>query len=195
MRPVVGGNCTPMSTALVLIDLQHDYFQDPELARCRDDVVRAVRILAEAAQRHQALVVEVRTVHEPDGSTWALNMLEDGQGMGVRGTPGVERLSGLPSTDVVVEKTRDSAFHRTALAEVLRQHQVDRLVLCGVSTESCIAATATEAYARDLRVTLVRDATASVDARQHDRTLALLAAQYRQELVEAGRARFDSGGG
>jgi nicotinamidase-related amidase len=136
-------------------------------------------------------VVEVQTVHAHDRSTWALNMLDDDQGMALEGTPGAARLDGLLEPDHLVVKTRDSAFHGTDLARWLRERDVARLVLAGVSTESCIAATATDAYANDLRVALVEDATASVQKHLHDQTLERLHKQYRQDVVSAADVRFD----
>jgi nicotinamidase-related amidase len=91
----------------------------------------------------------------------------------------------------VVVKTRDSAFFGTDLDLWLADRDVGRLVLAGVSTESCIAATATDAYARDLHVVLVEDATASIDRQLHDQTLGRLHEQYRQEVVSADDVSFD----
>jgi nicotinamidase-related amidase len=181
-----------MTTALVVIDLQNDYFNDEELERCRDDVLARTNQLVRAARDAGAPVVEVQTVHARDKSTWALNMLDDGRGMAIEGTEGARRLDGLLDPDVCILKTRDDAFHDTELAELLRERHVDRLVLAGVSTESCIAATATDAYARDLRVVLVADATASVEWRLHDETLERLQKQYRQEVVFADDVRFEA---
>ena len=180
-----------MTSALLLIDLQNDYFVDDELERCREDLLEACNLLVRAAREAGAPVVEAQTVHAHDKSTWALNMLEDDQGMALEGTPGAERLDGLADADLVVVKTRDSAFHGTGLATWLDERGVDRLVLAGVSTESCIAATATEAYARDLEVVLVEDATASIEWRLHDETLDRLKKQYRQDVVPARDVRFD----
>lgn len=179
-----------MSTALILIDLQNDYFNDDELERCRGDLVEATNLLVEHARAAGAPVVEVRTVHQEDRSTWALNMLEDGQGMAFEGTEGAARVDGLAEPDVVFEKTRDSAFHGTDLATWLRERDVDEIVLAGVSTESCINATATDAYAHDFRTVLVKDATASVEWRLHDQTLERLEAQYRQPVIPAADVRF-----
>ena len=64
-------------------------------------------------------------------------------------------------------------------------------MLAGVSTESCVAATAIDAYARDLRVVLVEDATASIDWQLHDQTLERLHEQYRQEVCSAAEISFD----
>jgi nicotinamidase-related amidase len=180
-----------VTSALLMIDLQNDYFNDDELERCREDLLAACRRLADAAREAGAPVVEVQTVHALDKSTWALNMLDDDQGMVLEGSEGVQRVPGLPEPDVCIVKTRDSAFFDTDLEEWLREHDVDRLVLAGVSTESCINATAIDAYARNLRVVLVEDATASVEWELHDQTLARLRAQYRQDVVRAADVRFD----
>lgn len=179
-----------MTTALLVIDLQYDYFADDELERCRDDLVEACNLLIERARAAGAPVLEARTVHKRDKSTWALNMLEDDQGMALEGTRGAERLDELEEPDHVVMKTRDSAFHDTGLFEWLDQRGIERLVLAGVSTESCIAATAADAYAHDIRVVLVEDATASVEWEQHDQTLARLKEQYRQDVVKAEDVSF-----
>lgn len=179
-----------MTEALLVIDLQNDYFADDGLARCRDDVLATCNQLIERARTAGAPVIEVRTVHRPDKSTWALNMLDDDQGMALEGSDGAERLDGLREPDHVVVKHRDSAFHGTELRSLLTAGNIDRLVLGGVSTESCIAATATDAYANDLRVTLVADATASVDPRLHDQTLERLKAQYRHDVVDADEVHF-----
>jgi nicotinamidase-related amidase len=64
-----------------------------------------------------------------------------------------------------------------------------------VSTESCIVATATDAYARDLCVGVVLDGTASVRWELHDHALDSLRAQYRQPAIyaEAAIAALASG--
>lgn len=174
--------------ALLIIDLQRDYFHDGELERCRDDLVAVVNRLARAADVAGALVVEVRTVHDPDRSTWTLSMLEDDQGMVLAGTDGSRPVPGLDVAGAEpVEKTRDSAFFDTRLAALLDERHVSAVILVGISTESCIAATAADAFARNLRVTVVEDATASIEWSLHDQTLDRLRAQYRQEVVPSER--------
>lgn len=92
----------------------------------------------------------------------------------------------------VIEKTRDSAFHGTTLAERLDDRGIDSIAICGVSTESCIAMTAAEAYARDIHVTLVGDALASVDPEAHDHALDRLVRQYRQTVTTSAAIEFDA---
>lgn len=178
------------TVALLLVDLQEDYFDDPVLRCGRTDLVRAANQLVGRAERAGAPVVEIRTEHRPDRSTWARNMLEDDQGVVVQGTPGVARLPELAPVERVVVKTRDSAFHRTGLAELLASEHVDTVVLAGVSTESCIAATASDAYAHDLHVVLVEDAIGCHDEHLHTHHLRLLNSLYRQDIRSAADVDF-----
>lgn len=180
-------------TALVLVDLQEDYLADPDLARHRTGLVRAANQLLRRAARSGALAFEVRTEHLPDRSTWARNMLQDDQGVALAGTPGAARLPELAPVESVVTKTRDSAFFRTSLADLLVSRAVEQVVLAGVSTESCIAATATDAYAHDLHVVLVEDAIGCADPHLHDHTLGMLARLYRQEVIRAVDVCFRPG--
>ena len=124
-------------------------------------------------------------------AAWALKMRDDDQGMALAGTSGAARLDGLRKPGHVVVKTRDSAFSGTDLLAWLFDRDVDRLVLAGVSTESCIAATAVDAYARDLRVVLVEDATASIERQLHHQTLERQHEQYRQEVRSEAEISFD----
>ena len=179
--------------AVVVVDMQNDFFNDPELERCRDDLVAACNTVTSRALERGLPVVEVRTVHVQDGSTWALNMLEDDAGIVLEGTDGVEPLDGLlhaGTTEgiLLVQKIRDSAFHNTELDQLLKARGVEAFLLCGVSTESCVAATAVDAYAHDFRVGIVIDATASVRWDLHDQTLKSLKEQYRQPTLSSDRA-------
>lgn len=178
---------------VVVVDMQVDFFNDPELERCREDLIAACNTVIDGALARGLPVVEVRTVHARDHSTWALNMIDDRDGMTEEGTAGADPVEGLHHAGTtpgvtVVRKTRDSAFYDTDLEQQLRDSGVESFLLCGVSTESCISATAVDAYARDLAVALVRDGTASVRWDLHDHTIDSLREQYRQPVVPAEQA-------
>ncbi|MFW6773870.1 cysteine hydrolase family protein [Nocardioides sp. CPCC 205120] len=173
--------------AVLMIDMQQGYFSDPDLEEQRPALVDACSRLVRGALDAGALVVEVVTVHEHDRSTWARNMLEDDKPFLLRGSEEAARLPGLPEVGppngVVLEKTRDSAFHRTDLVDLLHERGIDRLLLCGISTESCIGATALDAYSHDFETVLVADAIASPSQDSHVRTLDHLGRSYRQPGV------------
>ena len=166
----------------MLVDLQNDFFASEGLRAQQDELVEHVNDLVRRAESARVPVIVVRTVHDAQGSTWALNMREDGQGVAIEGTEGAKLLRDITVRHAMeIQKTRDSAFFETGLSRVLQDLQVDHLVLAGVSTEACIAVTAADAYARDIKVTLAVDAIASADPKAHRQTLRWLTDQYRQE--------------
>lgn len=67
-----------------------------------------------------------------------------------------DRLDVRPS-DVVIDKTRHSAFYQTDLEGVLRTWNTREVLLAGFTTNVCMLATAFDAVARDLRVVLLSD--------------------------------------
>jgi maleamate amidohydrolase len=60
--------------------------------------------------------------------------------------------------DVVIYKTKPSAFFGTALLSFLIDLKVDSLIVCGVSTSGCVRATVIDAFSNNFRVQVVEDA-------------------------------------
>lgn len=181
----------PDRAALLLVDLQEAYFQAPELAARRADLVRATTDLVMGARAVGAPIVAVRTEHARDRSTWTLNMLDDDQGFAFTGTNEAATLAELrellAAADVEeVVKTRDNAFLGTELATTLERHGVHELVVAGVSTHTCVGTTVEHAYALDLRCHLVTDAIASDRPELHASTIHQLADEFRLPLVSSG---------
>lgn len=180
----------PGTTALLVIDLQEKFFEDEELARCRADLVATVNGLVAAAQLAGAAVLEVRTEHAADRSTWTLDMLRSGTATLLAGSDEARRVPELAPIATGLVKTRDSAFHGTDLAQRLRTLGVRTLVLVGISTESCIHATSVDGYAHDFQVVIPHDAVASVDWQWHDQALADLRRKHGQQVVASERISF-----
>lgn len=184
---------TTPKTALLVIDMQNCFFESDTLAQVRSDLSSACNDLIEKAHQALAPVVLVRTRHREDGSTWTRNMIEDKQGFAFAGDDDsllLKELTDWATLEVI--KTRDSAFYATDLEEKLRQVEVDRIVLCGVSTHSCVALTAADAYARNFEVVLARDAIHSDKAELHKPTLDFLHTEYRQKVLSNHEISFTS---
>ena len=173
-----------MKTALLVIDMQNAFFEDDALAAQRSQVASACNELIAEARKSGAPVLIVRTEHERDSSTWTLSMLDDGRGFAFHGTEQAEPLeeldiAGLPH----MVKRRDSAFWGTDLLQRVRTWGVDTLLLAGVSIHLCLAQTASDAYANNLRVAFAGDA---MGAGPHDRAeamLDILLKEYRQSRL------------
>jgi isochorismate hydrolase len=69
--------------------------------------------------------------------------------------------------DIVLDKVRYSAFHRTGLADVLAASGRDQLIVCGVYAHVGCLVTAADAFARDIEAFLIADAVADFSARHH----------------------------
>lgn len=178
--------------AVILIDLQRDFFVSSHLAEVREALLGNVNSLVRRAVELHVPVINVRTEHRVDRSTWALNMREDNQGVVLEGTRGAQPLEELLSGTIEVVKTRDSAFYRTDLADVLDERRITELVLAGVSTEACVSVTAADAYARDFRVTLAADCIDSADPDAHEPALSWLNSQYRQPALTHRQVDFQT---
>jgi nicotinamidase-related amidase len=91
----------------------------------------------------------------------------------VRGAPGFEiapELELQPS-DIIVDKTANSALHQTDLEMVLRSRGVTHLLFTGCTTEVCVHSTLREAVDRKYQCLTVEDACASGDAYAHEAAL------------------------
>lgn len=170
-------------TALLLVDLQEAFFEDPALAAARADVLAAVEALAGAAEEVGAPILLITTEHSRDRSTWTLSMLEDDQGYLFHGDPSTAVVHELDTTGMTsIEKTRDSAWFGTDLALRLRNLGVGRVLIAGVSTHACIAQTARDSYAHNVRAAVVEDAVAD-ERTEHMRTVLDLLVEDRQAEV------------
>jgi len=84
----------------------------------------------------------------------------------VRGLPFVKQL--VPgSRDYFVLKPKHSGFYQTPLELLLKHLGSQRLILTGVSTNSCVLFTANDAYMRDIELMVPEDCVAACNAEEH----------------------------
>jgi nicotinamidase-related amidase len=95
------------------------------------------------------------------------------QVVGSRWTELADGLEPRPG-DHVLPKKRYGAFSGNDLAFLLRNLDVETLVLTGVETEICVLATAYHAFNEDYRVVVARDGTAGLEADLADAALRIV---------------------
>lgn len=76
--------------------------------------------------------------------------------------------------DFDIVKHRVSPFYATSLEAILRAHAIERVVMCGVSTNGVVHSGAREAHDRDYEVVILKDCCAGVTADEHSHALACL---------------------
>ena len=89
--------------------------------------------------------------------------------------------------DRFVVKPRYSAFDHTPLDIILRDLEVERILLAGAATEACVVQTAVDAREKGFKVTVLADACATTD--EH---LERIAFEYLEEVVGARLERAQS---
>lgn len=187
-----------MSRAAVLVvDLTND-FGHPEGAYPRNgadcgpmlDIVPAVAGLLGAAQAGGIPVILCSQIVLTDandrvvGSPGLLASRPFIRESGLRSnTWGTRMIAELPAPDFVVEKVRASGFFATPLDLLLRELDVDTVIVVGAYTNQCIEATVRDAWALDYRVVLPHDGCAAFDVRLHEATLETLRPLSAQPAV------------
>jgi nicotinamidase-related amidase len=76
--------------------------------------------------------------------------------------------------DFDIVKHRVSPFYATSLEPILRANGVERIVMCGVSTNGVVHSGAREAHDRDYEVVILEDCCAGVTADEHMHAVACM---------------------
>ena len=142
-----------MTTALILIDIQNDYFPGGamELVGCAAAAQQA-RTLLDAFRERQLPVFHVRHIAARPGSTF---FLPDTAGAEIH-----ELVAPQPG-EMVLVKHFPNSFRDTGLLLALEESSVDNLVICGMMTLMCVDATVRAAFDFGLSCTVAGDACAT----------------------------------
>ncbi|MEN3067290.1 isochorismatase family cysteine hydrolase [Uliginosibacterium sediminicola] len=188
----------PARTALIVIDMQRDFLlpggfgeslgNDVSLLQA---AVEPIKALLDAARRRQMLVIHTREGHRPDLADAPRAKIErgapskrigDSGPMGrilIRGEPGqdiIPELYPLPG-EPVIDKPGKGAFYATDLLNILRNRDIEALIVCGVTTEVCVHTTVREANDRGYRCIVPGDCCASYFPEFHEMGLRMISAQ------------------
>ena len=179
----------PSTTALLVIDLQRDFFafdSDPCIDEMRAIVPRAVRLI-ELARASGCCVIYTRETYRED--------LSDVHGyrrdLGYVGKPGpngrfliageaghnfIDEIDPIAGEEII-DKASFGAFYNTPLDDILSANAISHLILCGVTTECCVHSTLREAVDRGYWCVTVADCCAASEPGLHEAALALIAGE------------------
>jgi nicotinamidase-related amidase len=140
-------------TALVIIDIQNDYFPGGAMELEGADAAGAKAGAAlEKFRKNGNPVIHVRHLSVRPGSTFFLP-----------GTKGAEIHPSVSPRDVetVIEKNFPNRFRGTKLEQTLKDSGVKNLVVAGMMTHMCVDATVRHAADLGYKITLLGDACAT----------------------------------
>jgi nicotinamidase-related amidase len=165
--------------AILVIDLQNDYFPGGKFPLWNTDVVlQNIEVAIARANAQGIPVIHIQHVAK--------------QGMAPffnEGTPGSEIhpriLAAAPKAWVIVKEFADS-FEKTRLEETLATLGITDLLVCGMMTQNCVTHTAISKAAEKYNVTILPDCCTTVSEILH--LIALHALSTRVKLVPLSEA-------
>jgi nicotinamidase-related amidase len=167
--------------ALVVIDMLNDFVTGKIANPRAEAIIPNIRDLVEKARsdRNDWLVVYANDAHLPQDfelEVWGEHAMA--------GTPGAEIIPELQATpeDFVLPKRTYSSFYETGLDPLLRQFDVDTLVLTGQHTNICLRHTTAEAFFRGYEVIVPRDGVEAISDEDHQSGLKYLETIYKTDL-------------
>lgn len=142
-----------MNTALLLIDLQNDYFPGGkmELEGSLEAGEQAKKVLTYFREKNWPLI-HIQHLSVRQGATFF-----------VPGTEGVEihqNVRPLPG-ELVIQKYFPNSFRNTALLDHLKKEGIEQVVIAGMMTHMCVEATTRAAFDYGFQCTVVHNACAT----------------------------------
>ena len=168
-------------TAIIVVDMQDGFLRD-DAAMARlgfnlqpfRDVIEPCERVVRAGRSAGATIVFTRYLYRPDYSDGGI-MVELLPGLRTEGAlrAGEWEVEIAPQLtpepgDVVVDKSKPSAFHGTTMDAALAERGITRVVVCGITTNCCVESTVRDASHRDLETWLVCDAVNESRRDRHD---------------------------
>lgn len=171
-------------TALVVVDIQND-FADPKgslYVTGGEQVIPLINQEVDLATAAHAFVVYTQDWHPPatphfqkDGGIWPVHCVGATWGAALhpalrvegplvrKGSEGGDGYSGFTVRDPSSGETTP-----TSLDELIREHGVERLVICGLATDYCVVETVVDARMLGYPVEVIAAAIRAVDLRPGD---------------------------
>ena len=152
----------PARTAIIVIDMQRDFLEPGGFGESLGNnvsllqaAVEPIKALLAGARRKGMLIIHTREGHRPDLSDAPRAKVERGAPslrIGAPGPMGRILIRGEPGQDIiaelypvegepVIDKPGKGAFYATDLLNILRNREIEALIVCGVTTEVCVHTT------------------------------------------------------
>ena len=184
--------------ALLIIDMLQGFFiSKNRLNKNKTKLIENINELVDMFHRKNIPVIWVRQEYESDLSDAPLYNQQNKKSVTIKGTDDCLVLPELHKIekDIEVIKKRFSAFFKTDLNKILKDLNIDELVVCGVNTMTCVRVTAIDAYQRDFSVVLAKDCVDSYDKKQHKNSLKYLSyssiyRKYCRPFIKSWGRRF-----
>lgn len=186
-REHIYDDLVPAKTALVVVDLQNGFMLPGvahSLCLTAQEIVPSVNKLAQAVRDTGGKVVWIQTAYTDETTkSWSvyygISKPEQNKKRVASLTPGSKGYELWASLDahegdIFVQKKRFSAFIQGSsnLADTLRAHGIDTVLIAGTMTNVCCESTARDAMMCNFKTVMVADGNAAATDEDHNNSLA-----------------------
>lgn len=170
-----------MKKALLVIDLQNDYFEGGLFPLWNtENTLKNIEKAVQKANENDVPVIFIQ--HIADKSQGLSPFFNEG----TDGAKIHENLLKLAPNAKIIVKSYADGFHKTNLEEVLSELSVDELLVCGMMTQNCVTHTAISKSAEKYDVKIIPECCTTVNEMLH--LIALHAVSTRTNFIDIDSA-------
>lgn len=152
---VFAQNDNKMNTALLIIDIQNDYFEGGKAQLVNPDIASVnAKLVLEKFRKSNLPVIHIQHIANRPGATF---FIPDTKGAEIH--KDVKPLE----TEQVIIKHYPNSFRETNLLDYLKSKGITDLVICGMQTHMCVDATTRAAKDLGFNSIVIGDACATKD--------------------------------
>jgi len=149
-----------MKTALLVIDIQNDYFPDGKFPLVNpEEAAKKAYLLLQCFREHEGHHIHIQHISLKSDAAF---FIKGDSGSDIHDL--VAHFEGEP----IVYKHYPNAFRETDLLEMLKGWDIDRVVITGMMTHMCVDATARAAADHGFQVLIAEDACTTRDLKYDD---------------------------
>jgi nicotinamidase-related amidase len=172
--------------AVVLIDVQNDFFTGPLKAKNVKNIIEPLQRLIVAARKNQVPVIYNIDAHYPQD----MEVVRKWGNHAIKGTLGAQVIADLKpeeGKDYIVEKRTYSGFFETGLDPLLRSFYkgegVKTVILGGLHTNICIRHTSADAFFRGYHIVISKDGVEALTPEDQEQGLKYLEYVYNAKVI------------
>jgi nicotinamidase-related amidase len=135
-----------MKKALLIIDVQNFYFQEGGLEGAVEASLKAKELLNYFREKG-LLVIHVKHLKKVQENQKYMTEIHEN----------VKPIEG----EIIIAKPTPGSFNDTNLLEILREKNIDELIICGMMSHMCVDTTTREAFDLGFKCTAIHDACAT----------------------------------
>ncbi len=172
-----------MRYAILVIDMLNDFIKGKLKCDRAQKIIPNIKKVLEESRKKNIPVIYIKDSHikgvDNELKIWGEHALK-----GDKGSEIIDELK-PEDKDFVIEKRRYSAFFQTDLDLLLRELNIDTVVLTGVTTDICVKHTAADAFFRGYNIIVLEDCVESFDEYSHKNALEYMKKVYKARILSS----------